>query len=179
MADAVAKFPGLTWWCPQLPASPLATAALLAHGTKQWPAATSVVMGSSLGGYYATWLMTLLNCRAILINPAIRPARDLSRHIGKQSFWHDPVQQFDFTAKHVEELDALKSDTTCFGNRVMTMIAKGDEVLDWQEMRARYLGSKGILLEAGDHALTDFEQYLPDVLEFLGFSRPCDRYQSI
>lgn len=167
MARVACAIPGLTWWCPQLPPSPRAAAELILEGTKNWPDATSMVMGSSLGGYYATWLATLRPWRAVVINPAVYPERDLAAKIGLQSCWHDPQQAFEFTAEHVQELKALGSATTHFGNRVLPLIAKGDELLDWKEMQQRYPDSEGVLLEAGDHAFSDFEKYLPVVLAFM------------
>ena len=167
MARVARGIPGLTWWCPQLPPSPSAAAELIWQGTKNWPDATSVVMGSSLGGYYATWLASLRPWKAVVINPAVHPQRDLADKIGQHSCWHDPHQQFDFTAEHVQELQALGSAKTHFGNRVLPLIAKGDELLDWQEMRQRYPDSEGILLEGGDHAFSDFEKYIPIILAFM------------
>ena len=55
--------------------------------------------------------------------------------------------------------------------RYLAVIAKGDEVLDWREMSARYAGCQMRLIEGGDHALSDFEKHLPAVLHFLGLSR--------
>ncbi len=86
MAHLVAiTLPHLTWWCPQLPPSPQAAADLIAQGTADWPSHSMAVMGSSLGGFYATWLAAQRGCPAVLINPAIDPARDLTRYIGEQT----------------------------------------------------------------------------------------------
>jgi predicted esterase YcpF (UPF0227 family) len=172
MAQVARQVPGLTWWCPPLPPSPKAAAALILEGTREWPSLTSVVMGSSLGGYYATWLATQRHWRAIVINPATHPARDLAGHIGPHTCWHDPTQSFDFTQEHVQELAALTSPVQRFGSQVMAMIAKGDELLDWREMVARYPDSPGVQLEGGDHAFSDFEKYIPEILGFLGIAIP-------
>ena len=172
MAQLARQVPGLTWWCPALPPSPKAAAELILEGTRDWPALTSVVMGSSLGGYYATWLAAQRHWRAVVINPATQPARDLAGYIGQHTCWHDPAQSFDFTQDHVEELADLASPVQRFGSQVMPLIAKGDELLDWREMVARYPDSPGVLCEGGDHAFSDFETYMPDILAFLGLALP-------
>ena len=161
------QFAHITWWCPQLPPSPKAAAALIAEGTAPWPANRMAVMGSSLGGFYATWLATQRGCKAVLLNPAIDPARDLAKYIGEQTAWHDPAERFFFDAEFVGELSALEVGPLPHPERVWALIAKGDEVLDWREMTARYPGAQQVLLEEGDHALSNFEAYLPQVLEFL------------
>jgi predicted esterase YcpF (UPF0227 family) len=161
------NFPHTTWWCPQLPPSPQATARLILQGTADWPADRMAVVGSSLGGFYATWLATQRGCKAVLLNPAIDPARDLAKYIGEQSAWHDPAERFFFAPEFVDELRALEVGPMRHPERVWALIAKGDEVLDWREMTARYPDSPQVVMEGGDHAISTFETYLPRVLEFL------------
>jgi len=168
MAAVVAdRFPQVQWWCPQLPPSPQAAAALIAQGTAHWPTNTSAVIGSSLGGFYATWVAVQRGWRAVLINPAVDPARDLSRYIGEQTSWHDPQERFFFAPKFVDALRDLAVGPLPHPQHFMTLIAKGDEVLDWHEMATRYAGAQQTILEGGDHALSDFEQHIPQVLDFL------------
>ena len=162
-----AQFGQVHWWCPQLPPSPRAAAELILAGTRDWPAATSAVMGSSLGGFYATWLAAQLHFRAVLINPAVFPARDLAKHIGEQTTWQAPEERFYFAPEFVTELTALEVGALENPQRVLAFIAKGDEVLDWREMCGRYANSKQVVLEGGDHALSDFEQHVPQILQFL------------
>ena len=166
----VERFAQVQWWCPQLPPSPHAAAALIAQGTAHWPADTSAVIGSSLGGFYATWIAAQRGWRAVLLNPAVDPARDLSRYIGEQTNWHDPAERFFFAPEFVDELCALAVGALAHPERFMALIAKGDEVLDWREMTARYAGAQQTVLEGGDHALSDFDQHIPQVLAFLGLS---------
>jgi predicted esterase YcpF (UPF0227 family) len=171
MASLVAeRWPELHWWCPQLPPSPRQAALLIDEGTRSWPAATMAVIGSSLGGFYATWLAQRRDCRAVLINPAVDPARDLARHIGEQSSWHDPAERFFFEPHFVEELRALEAGALRHAERLMAVIATGDEVLDWQEMRARYASARVQIVEGSDHALSDFDAHLPAILGFLGLT---------
>ncbi|MDB5742871.1 MAG: hypothetical protein JWR68_1186 [Polaromonas sp.] len=168
MASLVAAgHPAVTWWCPQLPPSPQAAMALLETGLAGWPADTMAVIGSSLGGFYATTLAQRLGCKAVLLNPAVDPARDLARHIGEQTAWHQPEARFFFEARFVDELRALQTGALKRPQNYFAIIAKGDEVLDWREMAARYAGAAVCLLEGGDHALSDFDAHLPRILDFL------------
>lgn len=166
-ARVAAGHPGVTWRCPQLPPSPREAAALIAAATDGWPADRMAVVGSSLGGFYATWLAERRGCRAVVLNPAVDPARDLAAHIGQQTAWHDPRQHFFFRPEFIGELRALQTGPLADPGRYLAVIAKGDELLDWREMHARYAGAHTLLLEGGDHALSDFPAQLDAVLAFL------------
>ena len=160
--------PEVVWCCPQLPPSPAAALALIERETVSWPTQTMAVIGSSLGGFYATVLAERRGCRAVLLNPAVNPARDLAKHIGETTAWHSD-ERFFFEPRFVDELRAMTPAAITQVKRYYAVIAKGDEVLDWREMSARYAGAAGTLLEGGDHALSDYESaHLPGVLAFLG-----------
>jgi predicted esterase YcpF (UPF0227 family) len=160
--------PGPTWHCPQLPASPRdAVMQQLVHA-RDWPVETSAVIGSSLGGFYASVLAERLGWRAVLLNPAVDPARDLAKYIGENRAWHSD-EQFYFRAEYIDELRLLTPARLTRPERYFAVIAKGDEVLDWREMSARYSGCRIKLLEGSDHALSDFDDHLPDVVTFLGW----------
>ena len=165
------RHPTVKWWCPQLPPSPRAAMALIMNGIASWPQDASfehmAVVGSSLGGFYATTVAERLGCLAVLLNPAIDPSRDLSRHIGEQTSWQNPDEHFFFAPEFVDELRALHAGPLRAPANYLAVIAKGDEVLDWREMAARYAGAHIELLEGGDHALSDFDTHLPLILDFL------------
>ena len=165
------RHPKVHWWCPQLPPSPRAAMALIMDGITGWTQDAGfermAVVGSSLGGFYATAVAERLGCKAVLLNPAIDPARDLSRHIGEQTSWQDPDEHFFFAPEFIDELRALHTRAQREPGNYLAVIAKGDEVLDWREMAARYSGARIELLEGGDHALTDFDTHLPLILDFL------------
>lgn len=167
MASVMQAYPQVQWCCPQLPPSPREAANLIDHLTHDWPDGFAV-MGSSLGGFYATWLASRRACRAVLINPAVDPARDLAHYIGEQTHWHDPQSAFYFEPHYVQELQALRVADLPQPERHLVFIAKGDEVLDWREMNARYSNAHPVVLEGGDHALSDFPDHLPRIKQFLG-----------
>ena len=158
------------WWCPQLPPSPREAMALIQRGTADWPADQMAVVGSSLGGFYATALAQQRGCRAVVLNPAVDPARDLAAHIGEQTAWHDPAEHFFFRPEYLDELRALQTGPLTHPERTFAVIAKGDELLDWREMTARYASARIRLLEGSDHALSDFDDHIDAVQEFLALS---------
>lgn len=159
--------PEVIWWCPQLPPSPRLAWQLMHDGTAHWPTQSMAVLGSSLGGFYATVMAEAVGCPAVVLNPAIDPARDLVRYVGEQTAFHDASQRFEFEAGYIDELRALTPARLGDPSRYAAVIAKGDELLDWREMSARYAGSHMRLLEGSDHALSDFDQHLPFVVDFL------------
>ena len=162
--------PGLQWWCPQLPPSPKDAIALAMQGIAAWPRDQMAVIGSSLGGFYATVLAERFGCRAVLLNPAVEPARDLAAYIGETTAWHSD-ERFFFRPEFVDELAALRPAAITRPERYFAVIARGDEVLDWREMSSRYAGCRIKLLEGSDHALSGFEtEHLPDVLRYLGLT---------
>ena len=159
--------PDVDWWCPQLAPSPCEAMALVEQGLSRWPAGRFAVIGSSLGGYYATAAAERHGCAAVLLNPAVDPARDLKAHVGELTAYHDPTQRFVFRPEYVDEVRALDAGALTRQERYFAVIAKGDEVLDWREMSARYAGSPMRLIEGSDHGLSDFDDHLPFLLHFL------------
>ena len=162
----------LTWLCPQLPPSPADTLAELKALTLDWPREDMVVIGSSLGGFYATVLAEELDCRALLINPAVAPARDLARYIGEQTSFHNPADRFFFRPEFIAEFEAMDPYPITRPERYHVLVAEGDEVLDWREMVAHYLGTQLTVLPGNDHAISDFATRLPTVLGCLNLPTP-------
>ncbi len=161
------QHPDVVWWCPQLPPSPREAMQMVSEGIAGWPRHALAVTGSSLGGFYATHVAETWGCKAVLLNPAVNPARDLAKYIGEQTAWHDPNERFFFEPRFVDELRALAHGPVAQPENYFAVIARGDEVLDWREMTGRYPGARIKLLEGGDHALSDFEFHLPEVMDFL------------
>ena len=160
--------PELAWYCPQLPPSPREAIAAVFAAIETWPLDRMAVIGSSLGGFYATIVAERTGCRAVLLNPAADPARDLAAYVGEQTAWHG-TERFFFRAEFINELRALAPPARLTQlERYFAIIAKGDELLSWREMSARYAGCRIRLIEGSDHALSDFEVHLPAVIAFLG-----------
>lgn len=108
-------------------------------------------------------------CPSVLLNPAVDPARDLERYIGEQTAWHDPAERF-FRPEYIAELRALDVRSQPPAGPELAVIAKGDELLDWREMAGRYAAARVVLLEGGDHALSDFPAHIATVAGFCGLA---------
>lgn len=159
--------PQVTFWCPQLPPSPRAAMQDVAKTIARWPTQSMAVIGSSLGGFYASWVARHASCPSVMINPAVDPARDLARYIGEQTTWQNPAERFYFLPEYIDELQALDVRGSPPPAPELVIIAKGDEVLDWREMAGRYPQARQILQEGGDHALGNFADYIPEITRFL------------
>lgn len=159
---------GAEFAAPALPPSPAQAARLLDALATRNPGAALV--GSSLGGYYATWLAEKHGLKAVLLNPAVRPYELLSEFIGRQRrFYTD--EEYDFTPQHVDELRALEVERIVPA-RYLLIVATGDEVLDYRRAVVRYRGCRSIVIEGGDHGLSNFASCLDAVLEFCGSAQP-------
>lgn len=124
------------------------------------------LVGSSLGGYYATWLAERHDLRAVLINPAVLAPLSLTEHLGRQTNLHTG-EAFELTGAHIDQLRALEVECITPA-RYLLLVETGDEVLDYREAVARYAGARQIVLEGGDHSFTRFPEFLPQILEFCG-----------
>ena len=150
--------------CPQLPASPRAAMELVLTLVERHQDKLAIV-GSSLGGFYATWLAERFGCRAVLINPAVDPLKDLDRHVGVTTAWHSD-ERFEFKREYIDELAELKVARITRPERYFLLAATGDEVLDYRDMVAHYAGARQHVIEGSDHAVSEFEQYVDEVLDF-------------
>jgi hypothetical protein len=158
---------GAEFKAPALPHSPAQAAVLLdALATRHRGAA---LVGSSLGGYYATWLAEKHAMTAVLLNPAVRPYELLAPLVGRQKKFHTD-EEYDFKVEHVDELRALEVEHVTPA-RYLLIVAKGDEVLDYRKAVERYRGCRQIVIEGGDHGLSNFASFLDVSLEFCGIAR--------
>ncbi len=151
--------------CPHLPASPRQAMALALELVERCPPEELAIIGSSLGGYYATWLAERLGCRAVLLNPAVVPLKDLDQHVGVTTEYHSD-QPFEFKREYIDELRALAVDRITRPERYFLLAASGDEVLDYRDMVRHYAGARQHVIDGSDHAIPEFEQYVDEVLAF-------------
>lgn len=160
------------WICPQLPASPAHALALANRLIEQAcqarnldPAKELTIMGSSLGGYYASCLAEHWGCRAALFNPVIYAARDLATQVGEHTLYHSN-EPMNFLPEYVDELAEMAVGKPTHPQRYFLLAATEDEVLDWREMTDWFAGCQGHVIQGSDHGISDFEQWLPEVLDF-------------
>jgi predicted esterase YcpF (UPF0227 family) len=151
---------------PDLQRSPAAAVAqverLIASAT-----APVTLIGSSLGGYYATHLAERLGTRAVCVNPAVHPYVDLAPYLGIQTNLYTG-EPFEVTAAHFDELRALRVERLSAPDRFLLLVETGDEVLDYREAVAFYGGAWQYLRGGGDHAFQDYANQLPAILRFAG-----------
>lgn len=153
--------------CPALPPSPRAAVELalgLASGVE--PSSVALI-GSSLGGYYATWLAERLGCRAVLLNPAITPARDLEGHLGRQPVYFS-ADEIDFRPEHLQELKEIDTPVISRPERYFLVAATGDTLIDYRTMTRKYAGARQRVVTGSNHELSDFGLYMDEVLDFCG-----------
>ena len=125
------------------------------------------LIGSSLGGFYATFLAEKYGARAILINPAVRPHEDLRPFAGRQRNLHTG-EEYEVTPAHFDELAALAVTRIAQPERYFLLARTGDEILDWRASVALYAGAFQYIAGGGDHGWTDFRAEADSVLRFAG-----------
>jgi len=155
--------------CPQLPASPKAAMEMALGLAERHAPGNLSIIGSSLGGFYATWLAERLGVRAAVINPSVDPTRNLSKHVGITTAWHSD-DSFEFREEYIGELVDLRVAQITRPERYYLLAATGDEVLDYRDMVAHYQGAQQHVIEGSDHAIPEFAQYVDEVLAFCGFA---------
>ena len=124
-------------------------------------------VGSSLGGFYATHLAETYGAKAVLINPAVHPDRDLAAYVGAQ---RNPYtgEAYELTAGHFAELSAFKVARIARPQRYLLLVQTGDEVLDYRVAVAFFAGAWQLVQGGGDHTFHDFAVQIPVILRFAG-----------
>jgi len=147
--------------CPALP--PLAGDAIKEIEKHSLDASTRLV-GSSLGGFYATYLAEKYGARAVLINPAIEPHVGLRAYLGPQKNLHTG-EPYLLTQDHLDEWRKLYVPRIT-PQRYLLLVETGDEVLDYRKAVERYAGAEQVVVHGGDHSLQSFPRHLRRILEF-------------
>ena len=124
-------------------------------------------VGSSLGGFYATWLAERYGARAVVINPSVRPASSLAALLGPQCNLHTG-EAWELTSAHFAELEVLSVPSITRMDRYLLLMRSGDELIDWREAVARYAGAWQYVLGGGNHGWEDIDDEIPSVLRFAG-----------
>ena len=163
------------FWCEQLPVSPRAAIAHAEAAIARARAAglTPTVVGSSLGGYYATWLAEHHDLQAVLVNPAVVAPLELGAYVGTQDNMYTG-ERFEFTRGHIDELRALEVPAVSRPQRYWLLVETGDEVLDYRHAVDKYAGARQTVLEGGDHGFSRWGDYLDAVIAFAGLGGTFD-----
>ncbi|MDP2826761.1 MAG: YqiA/YcfP family alpha/beta fold hydrolase [Sulfuritalea sp.] len=153
--------------CPQLPASPraaitLAEGLIARHGV-------ATVVGSSLGGYYATYLAETFDLKGVLVNPAVVAHLSLKDYVGTQH-WLYSGESFEFVREHIEELRAIEVPVLSKPQRFWLLVEEGDETLDYRHAVSRYAGARQTVLPGGDHSFMRWNAHLDAIIAFAGLA---------
>lgn len=150
--------------CPALPPVPLQVAEHLRGLYQELRGAPVFVVGSSLGGFYATWFAETFGCRAVLINPAVRPYLLLKDYIGPQRNYQTGEIQI-IEPGFAGDLRKLECKPVC-PERYWVLLQTGDETLDYRDAVDFYAGSKQSVIEGGDHSFVGYADWLPQIWAF-------------
>lgn len=156
----------IDWYCPQLTASPRESMDMVERYIENSQHDRLVVIGSSLGGYYANYLAEKYGCKGVALNPAVRAPKELASHVGMLTSY-DTGEPYDFRPEYIDQLKDLQIEAISNPSRYFLMAAKGDELLDWQEMVEFYKGAEQLVLEGSDHGISEYSDHLPKVLNFI------------
>lgn len=153
--------------CPALPHLPREAMALLEREIEGISADGITLIGSSLGGFYATWLTEKYGVRSVLVNPAITPQAGLRAYLGPQRNLYTG-EAYELTEEHLDQLVGLHVPKPARLERYLLMHTTGDELLDWRTAVDHYAGCRRIIVQGSDHGFKEFGDYLDPVLQFAG-----------
>jgi predicted esterase YcpF (UPF0227 family) len=153
--------------CPALPHYPRDAMALLESEVSGAPPDQLTLIGSSLGGFYATYLTEKLGMRSVLVNPAITPHEGLRSYLGPQKNLYTG-DEYVLTEEHLAQLAELHVARPARLDRYLLLHTTGDELLDWRVAVDHYRGCRQVVVQGSDHGFREFGDYLDIVLEFSG-----------
>jgi predicted esterase YcpF (UPF0227 family) len=169
------NFPKINFYCPQLISNPKGAINQLEEIIQSSQTNSSwYIMGSSLGGYFASYLSEKYNVPSVLVNPAIKPFELLEDYLGEQV---NPYtgEVYQVTRDHMVELKAIEPKQPRFDtqqkNNYLVMVQTDDEVLNYQDAVEKYQYCRLVVEQGGDHSFVNFEQHLPAIADFFQLNR--------
>lgn len=154
-----------TFVAPDLPYGPKEAVGKLEALIEEAGDAPVTLVGSSLGGYYATWLAEKHGLKAVLVNPAVRPYELLPAFLGLNRNLYTG-EEYELTQAHIEQLRQLEVPAITRLERYLLIVGTQDEVLDYRDALAKYAGAQKIIIEGGDHGLTNFAEHVGSIMDF-------------
>ena len=159
--------PDIHYHCPYLSPYPLETQAQLRELMSQLQGEQLGFIGSSLGGFWSTWLVENYGYKAVLINPSVSPHQLVDRVAGEPQHNYYTDDTYLMTVEHGEQFRRAYQSELKEPQSYWLMAQTGDETLDYRQAVVRYQGCRQLIEEGGDHAFQGFEDKLPEIVEFL------------
>lgn len=158
--------PELEFVLPQLPCHPLPTVAMLDDLVAQYRGWELRFIGSSLGGYLATYLVEKYQGKAVLINPAVQPYKLLDNYLGPH-INPQTKQEFVLEAIHTRQLATLDTLKLAAPENYWVLLQTADETLDYRLAEQKYAAAKLTIEEGGDHSFQNYPRFLAEIFRFL------------
>lgn len=159
---------GASFSCPALPPAPPAALRVIEGELARTGKRRVTLVGSSLGGFYATYFAETRDLRAVLVNPAITPYVGLEAYLGAQQNLYTG-ERYELTRANLEGWRALAQERVD-PERYLLLLEAGDEVLDWRAAARKYEGARTVIRDGGDHTLRSFPEHIDRILAFAGLA---------
>ena len=127
----------------------------------------TVLVGSSLGGYYVIYLAEKYFLKAVLINPSLKPYKTLKKYTGLQYRFCDK-KPFFWKKEYLKELKELKTKPK--RAKYLVLLQSGDEVLNYKKTLKKFkkrTNAKVIVEYGGNHRFENLEDYLCTIKNFI------------
>ena len=158
--------PGWDYGCPELPAYPEQAMHILEQVVDKFQGHPIYLLGSSLGGYYATYLSQTYSLKAILVNPAVRPYRFMLEYLHQELENYHTDNTYRLNDDHIRQIQRYELETLTDPEKIWLLAQTGDETLDYRDAKTYYKGCKQTIEQGGDHGFQGFEKKLPDIIRF-------------
>ncbi len=159
------QHPAIRFICPLMAPRPDQASAAILEATAGIDWTQTLVMGSSMGGFYATWVADRFDCKGVLINPAVKPWFGREYLLGEQTNFHTG-ERHEMRQQDIDNFAHYGVATIRRPDNLWVLLQTGDEVLDYRHAEEFYQGCRLTIEQGGDHSFQHFDRYLPDIIRF-------------